>query len=144
LKNQESDLIKQKKRWLKRYRKHKRCIIRLEDKLETLNARLSSVKATTYSGMPRGGVPIGKDDMVAEKIELEKRIARLNEKGKRLRNEIIEVIDELEDERYAMVLESFCIDCLELEDIADDKGYSTRQIYRLYSEAVEEVNIMSV
>lgn len=128
--------IERKKRSLKRYKKNLACIDRLGVKLASLNEKMTSVKSPTLSGMPRGGNPVTVADQVAEKIELEERIERLRKKSKKLRAEILEEIDTLEELRHVEVLEAFFIDCMSLEDIADEKGYSERQVYRLYSEGV--------
>ena len=38
-----------------------------------------------------------------------------------------------------MMCESFFIDGISLEDIADNEGYTVRHVYRLYSEAVTKL-----
>jgi 6-phosphogluconate dehydrogenase len=89
--------------------------------------------------MPRGGIPVTNADIVLEIVETEARIKRLREKGAIIRAEILDKIDELEDVRQADILEAFCIDCKEFEDIAEDKGYSVRRVIALYSEAINNV-----
>ena len=135
MENQESR-EQDKKRFLRRYRKNVLCVSRLEEKLDFLNSRLTSPKAPSLSGMPRGGTPITTSDLIAEKIELEERIARLKEKGKILKSEILEEIDTLEDPRYCEVLEAFFIDGCSLDDIAKKECYTDRHVYRLYSKAI--------
>ena len=136
MENQEIQGIESKKRFLKRYRKNYNCIVRLEEKLNLLDVKISSVKSPNFSGMPRGGQPVSIDDMISDKLDLEKRIKRLKEKGKRLKNEILEEIDSLDDPRYVAVLEGFFIDCLSMEDIAENEGYTVRHVYNLYHDAV--------
>lgn len=133
--------IDKKKRSLKRYKKNLDCIRRLENKLSILEERLVSVKSPTLSGMPRGGKPITADDLIADKIDLKKRIDRLKSKSDKLKSEILEEIDSLEDYRYCEILEAFFIDCLSLEEIADNEGYTVRHVYRLYQEAVTELAV---
>jgi DNA-directed RNA polymerase specialized sigma subunit len=91
--------------------------------------------------MPRGSTPVDISDLISDKTDLETRIARLKQKGKMFKDEIIEKIDDLDDVKYAEILESFMIDCKSLEDIAEDMGYSTRHIERLYSEAIHSVSV---
>lgn len=131
--NQEID---DKKRYLKRYRKNLNCIVRLEDKLHLLDARLKSVRSPNLSGMPRGGTPVTVEDMVADKDDLERRIERLKIKGRRLKAEALDLIDTLDDPRYVAILEGFFIDCLSAEEIADNEGYTVRHVYTLYHDAV--------
>lgn len=128
--------IESKKRSLKRYKKNKALVGRLEEKLALLEDRLTSVRSPKYSDMPRGGTPVTVEELISDKIELEERIERLRTKGRDLRSEILAEIDTLEDTRYAEVLESFFIDGYTLEEIADNEGYTVRHVYRLYSEAV--------
>ena len=136
MENQEIQEVEKKKRSLKRYRKNRACIGRLEEKYILLDERIKSVKSPNYSGMPRGGQPVTLDELISDKLELENRIKRLKKKGQKLKSEILEEIDSLEDPRYCEILEAFFIDCLSLEDIAENEGYTLRHIYRLYSEAV--------
>lgn len=135
--------IERKKRSLKRYKKNLACINRLEEKLILLDEKIKSAKSPNYSGMPRGGTPITVEELLSDKIDLEKRIKRLKVKSKNLKNEILEEIDSLEDPRYCEVLEAFFIDCLSLDDIAEKEGYTVRHIYRLYSEAVTLLTLES-
>lgn len=136
MEDQEIQEIERKKRSLKRYKKNLACIGRLEEKLRLLDERIKSAKSPNYSGMPRGGTPVTIAELISDKIELEERIKRLKTKKKKVKDEIVEEIDTLEDHRYCEVLEAFFIDGLSLEQIADNEGYTIRHIYRLYSEAV--------
>lgn len=136
MEKEEIQEIERKKRSLKRYKKTLACIDRLEEKLDQINDRMISVRSPNLSGMPRGGTPVTLADLISEKEELEERIKRLKDKAKKLRGEILEEIDTLEDTRHCDVLEGFFIDCLSLEAIAERMGYTDRHVYRLYSEGV--------
>lgn len=127
------------KRFIKRYRKNRLLIARLKRKVSDYDERIINLKATTYSDMPKGGTPITKEELIAEKVETEERIRRLEEKGKILRAEILEKIDELEDVRQAEILEAFCIDCLSFEEIGDLIGYSERYVIAIYTKAIENI-----
>ena len=133
--------IASKKRFLKRYRKNLNCIVRLEEKLALLEIKLNSVRSPNLSGMPRGGQPVTMEDLVADKMDLENRIERLKKKGKKLKAEILEEIDSLDDLRYIAILESFFIDCLSIEDIAENEGYTVRHVYSLYHDAVRALTV---
>lgn len=137
--------IDSKKRYLKRYRKNRALIFRLKKKIENLDDRIKGIRSPGFSDMPRGGTPITKEDLTAEKVDIERRINRLEGKGKIIKSEIIDIIDELDDSRYAEVLESFLIDCKDFGDIADETGYSVRHIERLYKDAIKSaIDTMSV
>ena len=68
---------KNKKVWLNRYANQVRGIERLENKRDTLEERITSVRSPTLSGLPRGGEPITIEDLIADKVEIEERILRL-------------------------------------------------------------------
>ena len=139
MENQDIQEIKKKKRSLKRYRNNLACIGRLEEKLTLLDERIKSVKSPNYSGMPRGGTPVTIVELLSDKVDLEKRIDRLKIKSKKIKDQILEEIDSLEDPRYCEILEAYFIDCLSMDEIAEEMGYSIRWAYDLYSEAVEEL-----
>lgn len=88
------------------------------------------------SGMPRGGTPITTADLIADKLELESRIAKLKNKASRIRSEIIDEIDLLDDPRYADILEAYFLDGLTMEDVAARYNYTVRHAYRLYTESI--------
>ena len=128
--------IANKKRYLKKYRKNRALVHRLEDKLARLDDRLYKIKSPNMSGMV-GGSPVSQIDLISDKAELEQRINKLKLRGKEIREEIVAEIDELEDSRYAAILEAFFIDCKEFEEIAEETGYTIRHVIRLYSEGIK-------
>ena len=144
MENQFSQEIKNKKHSLKKYKVNRACVSRLEEKLTLLDERIKSIKSPNYSGMPRGGTPVTIADLLSDKVDLEKRIQRLKDKGKRLKDSIIEEIDSLEDPKQAEVLELFLIDCMTIEEIAEDMGYTDRYIYDLYRDAINELVFSSI
>ena len=141
LNDSELQEIEKKKLSLKRYKKNLACIKRLENKVVTLDARITTIKSPNYSGMPRGGQPVTVEDLISDKLELEERITRLKFKSKDLKRQILDEIDSLEDPRYCEILEAFFIDCIPLEDIAELNGYTERHVYRLYSEGVRLLTV---
>ena len=139
--NTDVQVIANKKKYLKRYRKNVACINRLENKLRDLDDRITKVKTPTLSGMPRGGVPVTIDELISDKIELENRIKRLRQKNKKVRAEVLEEIDSLDDPRYCEVLESYLIECRTLEEIAESECYTVRHVYRLYCDAIAQLTV---
>ena len=136
MENNDIQEIAKKKRYLKRYRKNRACVNRLEEKLYLLDERIKSVRTSSLSGMPRGSVPVTIDNLLSDKADLEDRIKRLQRKGKTFKAEILEEIDSLDDPRYCEILEAYFIDCLSIDDIAEREAYTPRHIYRLYDKAV--------
>lgn len=131
----------QKKRFLRRYKKNLLNIARLKNKVAILDERAKNIRSPKLSDMPRGGTPVTTADLIAEKDEIERRISRLEAKSKTLRREILDKIDEVEDYRYAEVLEAYFIDLKDFETIAEDMCYNLRHIMRLYSEAVNAIEL---
>lgn len=131
-----------KKIFLKRYKKNVALIDRLYNKVEILDRRSETVKSPNYSGMPRGGTPITAFDLKDEKNDLLARIDRLKKKGEIYKSEILEVIDNLDDTRYAEVLESYFIDCKDLSEIAEEMGYSIRHVKSLYSKGIDSITLL--
>lgn len=130
-----------KKQWLYRYKNNRDKISRLQDKLITLDNRITSMRSPNYSSMPRGGTPVTIEELLSDKADLEKRIERLKDKGNKYRREIQEAIDNIDSEKYAEVLESWFIGNMSADDIGELMGYSSRYIFMLYSKALKEIKI---
>lgn len=128
--------IESKKRSLKKYKKNLAKLSRLEEKLYTLDERIKSVRSPKLSDMPRGGTPVTLVDLLADKEELEERIARQKAANRNMRHAIIEELDRLDDAKHIEVLELFFIQGLTPEEIAEELCYNVRTVYRLYSEGV--------
>lgn len=133
----EIQAIEAKKRSLKKYKKNSAKLTRLEEKLHVLEERITSVRSPNYSGMPRGGTPVTLADLLADKIELEERIANQKEINREYKRAITKELDQLDDVKHIEVLELFFIDCLTPEEIAEELNYNVRTVYRLYSEGVK-------
>ena len=131
--------IRLKKQSLKRYRNTLSCIDRLGEKLILLEERIKTVRSPNYSGMPRGGTPVTIEDLLSDKEDLIKRIRRMNDKARRLKNQIVEEIDLLEDPRHCEILEAYFIDRKSIAEISEDMGYTERHVYDLYRSAIYEL-----
>lgn len=136
--------IESKKRSLKKYKKNLAKLSRLEEKLRTLDERIQSVRSPKLSDMPRGGTPVTLVDLLADKEELEERIARQKAANRNMRHAIIEELDKLDDAKHIEVLELFFIQGLTPEEIAEELCYNVRTVYRLYSEGVKLLTELEV
>jgi hypothetical protein len=130
-----------KKKYLKRYEKNRACVSRLESKLELIESKLNSIKSTNYSDLPKGGLHKGMDDWVAEKIDLKKRIDKLNKRGDTLREETYDIIDTIMEPKLVEIMEYLFIKCYEMEDVADMLGLSKRQVLRRYRDAIDAIEV---
>lgn len=133
--------IENKKIWFRRYGKLVEVEDRLKNRLAILEDKLQGVRSPNYSGMPRGGRPVTIADLIADKEELEDRISRAHDRSLQCRRELLEVIDNLEDPKHAEVLELYFIGRMSIDQIAEDLGYNTRSIYRLYADAIALADI---
>ncbi len=137
----ELPIQEQKKRFLRRYKKNLSNIARLKNKVVVLDERIKSIRSPKLSDMPRGGTPVTGEDLIAEKDEIERRILRLEGKSRNLKYEILDRIDEIEDSRYAEILEAYFIEGKDFDTIAEDMCYNIRHIMRLYAEAVNAIEV---
>ena len=135
---------KNKKAWLNRYANQVRGIERLENKREILEERITSVRSPTLSGLPRGGTPITIEDLIADKLDIEDRILRLKDKARRVRREILDAIDDIEEVNLCEVMEGRYILLQSPEDLAESMGFNTRHIWRILSQGVEAIQIPSL
>lgn len=139
--DQEIKEVNRKKAFLKRYKKTVAKIERLKIKLEELQNRMENIKAVSYSHEPRGSVRVTIDDLLADKVEYEKRIDKLKSLSIQYKAEITSVIDELEDTKDIDVLELSFIDCLDIDEVAMKMGYTTRYTIKLYSKAINKISL---
>ena len=130
------------KYYLKWYKKNREMIKWLRKRLVSLSSRIEGLKSPGISDMPRGGEHKSKEDLIAEKVDIERRIGRLEAKGKQLRTETLDLIDNLDNFHEAEVLERYLIDCEDFDVIADDMKFSERHVVRLYTSAVGKITAM--
>lgn len=128
-----------KKSWLKRYRQNRETREHLQEKLDSLDARMTSVSAARITDMPHGGRAMTIDDLLIKKEELTNRIESLDCRGRELQSEILEDIYLLDNPRDVDLMELYCIDCMSVSDIADQLCYSERTILRFISQSIERL-----
>lgn len=138
------EIIDAKKKWLGRYKGVCSQISRLSERVATLEAKINGVRSPRLTGMPRGGTPVTTADLIGDKIELEERLERLQKRRSSVRREILDAIDTLDNEKLSEILEYWFIQCMNADDIADELGYTTRHVWRLYSQAIEEIEISAL
>lgn len=130
-----------KKRYLKRYRRKLEVIERLKERVRALDSKIESLRSPSLSGMPRGGKAVTSEDMVADKIDLERRIGALRLEAGKARREILDLIDQVDDVRRGEVLEDYFIYGMSFGQIAEEMGYTERHIIRLYGEALDMITL---
>lgn len=132
-----------KKDFLNRYLKAGEEIKTCELMIAELKDRKRSIKAVTFSDMPKGKNHVSDlSDYAAELDELEREVIESRRKAEHIRNEITRVIMRQEDpmERYLLLLKY--IKGYTWKEIAADAGYtSTSRPRELHGEALEKLKL---
>ena len=126
-----------------RYRDVYAKIDRLEDRLYFLDTRLEKLSSPRITGMPKSTSSNAdiRDDLIMQKDEVTERINKQNVKRMKLRKEICNVIDDLDDTQEARVLELYFIDGMTKQEIADYLVFDLRWIKQLYSRGIQHLAI---
>lgn len=133
-----------KKKVLKRYKKNESCIIRLRNKLEALECKITSIKSTNYNCMPKAQISKTTSDLIDEKIDLEKRILKLEKRNKKLKEETYDIIDTISDPKLVAVMECLFIELYNIDDAADILRLSNRQLLRRYRQALDLIELPKI
>ena len=107
---------------------------------ERLLAKLTAGRMTQLTGMPRGG---NSDwtDALARYIQLDDEIKAEIMDLCRIKREVNEAIDNVEDARLRHLLELRYRNYCTWEAIADEMGYDVRWVYRMHGRALAHVRI---
>lgn len=117
-------------------------IERLDEKRERIRAKLTAGRVSNLSGMPRGGGYDWTDGVEAAMqtdAAIKDAVAAIRQEVMqlcRIKREVCEAIDAVEDMRYRSVLELRYRNYMTWEAIADDLGYDVRNVYKLHGKAL--------
>lgn len=136
------DKFRQNKAFLIRYRILSEKIKRLENKLAQIDEDMATLKSPKLTSEPKASVRITLDDKLIQHDELEDKINTLLKHMRRIRCEITQCIDALDNQRQAEVLDRYFISAQSLEYIADDIGYSRSYVTKLYVQGVQSVIVV--
>lgn len=129
-----------KKKYLRRYKKHGRKIKRIEAELEEIRS-MKLYPSANNDGMPKGS---NQSDLSGYIVQLDERENELYNEGVeevKMYKEISSCISKLEEEDERDVLFYRYIKALEFWEIASEMGYSERQIHRIHSSALKNLEI---
>lgn len=132
---------KEVKNVLFQYRNVRNMIMDLEDQIEDIDRKMISVKSQQLTGMPRGGKPFTSADWITDKLELEARKKRFEKIGAQKKEIVQTYIDTVLSPRHNRFLTSYFIKCLSVYEIARKEHYTKRHAFRIYSEALEMVDL---
>lgn len=132
--------LEEKRKFLLRYKKNNAMIMRLYEKIQKIDSKLQSTKSPKLSN-DLGGGKFDITELISDKIELEKRVERLQKKQAEIKQEILFVIDTLDNPIHADVLEEYYINLETFETIAFKLDYTERHIIRLHKQALNNLKI---
>lgn len=129
-------------KYLKRYVLLDKEIDRKLEEVARLRAKLTRV-TEVYSTEPRGGGSIyGKtEEILAKIVDLEKEIDADIDRLVAIRDGIKTIIEAVEDDRERLLLQYRYLDGWTFEKIAVEMNYSWRQIHRLHSRALSNLQM---
>lgn len=116
---------------------------RLQKKLESLNDSLG-VKAVSFSDMPKGGYSFSQESVILEKMEVEKRLQQHLEEHNKLKERVVNAIDRLTNNKHALALELYYIDCMPVMDMMYELDRDRRTIERWINRGIETIDLKDV
>ena len=129
---------KEKKDWLKRYRKHMNRAAVLKRRAIECRSLIDSVPAQKITGMPHGGTRRSMADAVQTVIDAENEFDSEMALADRALKEIMRETAKLTDAQEKVILYKY-IDGMEWEDVATTADYSVRQTYELHGHALKRI-----
>lgn len=113
----------------------------LRGRIDDLEDQLTSIRAQRITDMPRGGQPMGTDELIAKKVDLLAMLKRDLALAEEARAAIYECIRSVDCIRDRTILSMHYVDCMSYTRIAEVLSYSVRQIKRFNREAVKNMQI---
>lgn len=110
------------------------------DERERLESLLTSPRTAKLTGMPRGGGGDWTNAVIAVS-DLNAVIVGEIETLCRIKREVIEAIDAVEDARYKQLLELRYRCYMPWESIAAEMGYTLRNVHELHGKALQRVRV---
>ncbi|KRL40720.1 hypothetical protein FD45_GL001364 [Liquorilactobacillus nagelii DSM 13675] len=114
---------------------------RWEEKLYRLDSRINSIQSPALKAEPGSSIKITLDDLLIQKKEIEERINNFLKDARKLRTEIENALDKLENNNEARVLDLYFLEGITLHDISKLMTFSERHIIRLYVSGVRKTKL---
>ena len=129
------------KKLLYQYRDVQQLIDDLEQQIQYVDDKAKRIRSSDYSGMPRGGTPITMADLVADKHDLERRKQRLEKIADQKKEIVQSYIDTVFSVKHNKFLTLYFVKCLSVYEISKRMDCTKRHAFRIYSEALEMVDL---
>lgn len=133
----------QKIEYLNAYKELKEQIIESNEEIEILDTKLQSIKGLTISDMPRGGGShVTMEDLISDKIELEKQLEDILKRIDSIKLEITKsIFDGLEDQYEKDVLYNFYIDIKPINQISKELNLTFKEVKSIFDSAIDNIKI---
>ena len=128
-------------KWLQQVKKMDQLIDAKLAERDWLNARATDISAKPFDGMPHtntGMVSQTMQNAVINLIMLASEIDKLIDQYIDYKNEVIRVLEQLPEVEYG-VLHRYYIRYMTWEQVAEDMGYSVRQIMRIRKNSLKNL-----
>lgn len=113
----------------------------LEERLANLDDRLYQPKGQIITDMPKGGERLDPLDLVYKKTEVHDELNQRLQEAIETKRKIERAIDNVEDNRYQVILQLKYIENYSLSDIADRMCYSYQHMTKLHRRAVSNISV---
>ncbi|MEI3507859.1 MAG: sigma factor-like helix-turn-helix DNA-binding protein [Bacilli bacterium] len=134
--------IAEKKKFLKKFYWNSKEIEKLEEKLKLLNIKITSMKTSNISSMPKGGLSHDITDLLILQEKYQQQIIKKITKLEKSKQDIESSIDTLEDLRLRLILRYCYLENYTYKEIASDLDKSERHIRRLHDIAIRLIKII--
>lgn len=112
---------------------------RWEEKLYRLDSKINSIQSPALKSEPSSSIKITLDDLLIQKKEIEERINNFLKDARKLRTEIEDALDNLENDNEARVLDLYFLSRMNLLKISQVLNYSERHVTRLYVDGIKSI-----
>lgn len=138
------DYIREAIEVLRAYNDYQKSIINLQEEILIIDTELQG-SAISYKENPGGSGIVNKDDIVLNKIyrksEALKELKATSMKVQRIDRILQDISQDDECKNYGIVLRRWFIESADKECIANDLGYSIRQLYNIKNKAIKKFAI---
>jgi len=124
---------------LMQYRSIKTEIKQLQEKIQELEERKTSIKSQIITDMPTGGESLDLLTIITIIEETQEKLRNKEIELLKVMNEIEEIIDSLENSEDRCILRARYIECKKWEEICVELNYSWRHMHRLHSKILDKI-----